>query len=169
MYMDTQDSNDLTQAPVIYGLDVIGLFGPIIIFIIGLWQLWGNGIYWSISIVLFIVNMMINKILKQWIREPRPIGGQSMFTFEQYSGIEQYGMPSGHAQSIISSVTYLYLVKNSFAWLIGGIFISALTIYQRWKYRRHSVEQLGIGATIGFLVAYTGYTITTKGLIGELE
>jgi membrane-associated phospholipid phosphatase len=155
--------------PFIYNLDMIGLFGPIILLLVSIWQLWGNGVYWTASIVIFGMNLFINKILKLWIKQPRPVGGQRMITYETYSGIEQYGMPSGHSQSVVCSVTFLYLVKHSIIGLIIGMYIVSLTIYQRWKYRQHSVEQLSVGAVVGFLVAYIGYTITTFGITGQIK
>ena len=154
--------------PLVYGLDLVGLFGPIILFLVSIWQLWGNGIYLTASILIFGVNFLINKTLKLWIKQPRPVGGQRMITSETYSGIEQYGMPSGHSQSVVCSLIFLYLVKHSALWLIGGMCIVSLTIYQRWKYRQHSIEQLSVGAVIGFLVAYVGYTITTMGITGQI-
>ena len=158
---------DMKRAPLQYGLDMIGFFGPIILLMLNIWQLCGNGIYSTISLVVFFINMCINKILKVWIREPRPSGGQSMITSEDYGGIEQYGMPSAHSQSAFCSVTFLYLVKHSVISLIGGLSIASLTLYQRWKYRRHSIEQLGVGAMVGILVAYISYTLTTKIITGQ--
>ena len=74
-----------------------------------------------------------------------------------------YGMPSAHAQSVFMSLTFLYLVKESPAWLLGELFIAGLTVYQRWKYNRHTLEQLGVGALLGSLVAYVGYyTVKTN-------
>lgn len=158
----------LPMPPLIYGLDMIGLFGPVILLLVSIWQLWVNGVYWTASIVIFGINLFINKILKVWIKQPRPVGGKRLITSETYSGIEQYGMPSGHSQSVVCSVTFLYLVKHSPIWLIVGMCIATLTIYQRWKYRQHSVEQLSVGAVTGFLVAYIGYTITAMGITGQI-
>jgi len=155
-------------SPMIYSLDLIGLFGPIILALFSLWQLWNNGIYWYVYIITFIVNTVINKSLKIQIREPRPTGSEPMFISEPYSGIEQYGMPSGHAQSVLCSTTYLYLVKHSPLMFLGEMFIVALTVYQRWKYRQHSIKQLYMGAIIGMLVAYISYSITTMWVTGQL-
>jgi len=157
-----------TSSPMIYGLDLIGLFGPFVIGFINLWQLWNNGIYWYIYIITFFVNSLINKALKIWIKEPRPMGGQSIIMSESYSGIEKYGMPSGHSQSVLYSITYSYLVKQSPMLLIGEMYIVGLTVYQRWKYRQHSLSQLSIGAIIGILVAYISYRITTKWVTEEI-
>ena len=145
----------------IYTFDIIGLFGPIILFLVNIWQLWGNGIYWTVNIIIFGVNLFINNILKLWIKQPRPVGGREMFNAEGTTGIDQYGMPSAHSQTTVCPLIFLYLVKQSFMWLISGIFITTLTIYQRWKYRKHTLEQLWVGAVVGFLVAYIGYKITT--------
>lgn len=154
-------------SPLIYTLDLIGLFGPAILFVISLWYLWGNGIYWTWNIVLFCINLIINSGLKDWIKESRPVGGRSMTTYETYKGAQEYGMPSGHSQLVSGLVTYSYLVKPSTMNLISGLFIISLTLYQRWKYKRHSIEQLGVGAVVGILVSYISYTLITKGITGQ--
>lgn len=155
--------NKPMPSPIIYALDLVGLLGPIILFIVSAWQLWGNGIYWTLSIVVFCINIFINIGLKQWIREPRPVGGQIMSIY----GVLDYGMPSGHSQMAFGLVTFVYLVKQSVSFLIGGVWIIGLTLYQRWKYNRHSIEQLVIGAIVGILVSYISYTVITMGIAGQ--
>ena len=159
--------NKPMPSPIIYALDLVGLLGPVILFILSAWQLWGNGIYWTLSIVVFCINISINIGLKQWIREPRPVGGQIMTIYDTYTGVLDYGMPSGHSQMAFGLVTFVYLVKQSVSSLIGGLWIISLTIYQRWKYRRHSIEQLAVGAVAGILVAYISYTVITMGITGQ--
>ncbi len=159
--------NKPMPSPIIYVLDLVGLLGPVILFIVSVWQLWGNGIYWTLGIVVFCINIFINIGLKQWIREPRPVGGQIMTIYDKYTGVLDYGMPSGHSQMAFGLVTFVYLVKQSISSLIGGLWIISLTVYQRWKYRRHSIEQLAIGAIVGILVAYIGYTAITMGITGQ--
>jgi membrane-associated phospholipid phosphatase len=159
--------NKPMPSPIIYALDLVGLLGPAILFIASIWQLWGNGIYWTLSIVVFCINIFINSGLKQWIREPRPVGGQIMANYDKYTGVLDYGMPSGHSQIAFGLVTFVYLVKQSAINLLGGLSIISLTVYQRWKYRRHSIEQLAIGAIVGILVAYISYTVITMGITGQ--
>lgn len=159
--------NKPMPSPLIYALDMVGLFGPVILFIASIWQLWGNGIYWTLSIVVFCINIFINIGLKQWIREPRPSGGQSMTIYDTYTGVLDYGMPSGHSQMAFGLVTFVYLVKQSAINLIGGGWIIGLTLYQRWKYGRHSIEQLVVGAIVGILVAYISYTVITMAITGQ--
>lgn len=142
-------------------LDTVGFLGPFILFGIGVWNLWGNHGFWCAYLVVFVTNSVINKIVKVIVKQPRPNDGKSIMN-EDYTGAETYGMPSAHAQSVFSSLTFLYLVKESPAWLIGELFIAGLTIYQRWKYRRHTVEQLGVGAMLGIIISYSGYYITKQ-------
>ena len=134
---------------------------------ISILQLWGNGIYWTLSIVVLSINIFINIGMKQWIREPRPVGGQIMTTYDTYTGVLDYGMPSGHSQMAFGLVTFVYLVKQSISFLIGGTWIIGLTVYQRWKYKRHSIEQLAVGAIVGILVAYISYTLITMEITGQ--
>lgn len=154
--------NDLENGnKIIRMMDTIGFLGPFILFGIGVWQLWGNRGFWCAYLVVFVLNSFINKIAKVIIKQPRPQDGESIMN-ENYSGAELYGMPSAHAQSVFSSLTFLYLVKESPAWLLGELFIAGLTVYQRWKYRRHTMEQLGVGVLLGVVVAYGGYYMTKQ-------
>ena len=146
---------------IIRMLDTVGFLGLFILFGIGMWQLWGNKGFWCAYLVVFVTNSIINKIVKVIVKQPRPNDGESIMN-ENYTGAELYGMPSAHAQSVFSSLTFLYLVKESPAWLIGELFIAGLTVYQRWKYRRHTMEQLGVGAVLGMFVAYGGYYMTKQ-------
>jgi membrane-associated phospholipid phosphatase len=159
--------NKPTSSPIIYAFDLVGLLGPVILLIVSVWQLWGNGIYLILSIVVFCINIFINIGLKQWIREPRPVGGQIMSIYDTYTGVLDYGMPSGHSQMAFGLVTFVYLVKQSISSLVGGLWIISLTVYQRWKYKRHSIEQLAIGAIVGILVAYISYTLITMIITGQ--
>ena len=72
-----------------------------------------------------------------------------------------YGMPSGHAQSVIFSTIYTYFVTKSNNILIGSGFISMLSLVQRYRFKRHSIKQLIVGSLIGAGVALFGYNIST--------
>lgn len=146
---------------IIKMVDNVGFLGPFILLCIGIWQLWGNKGFWCAYLAVFMVNSFINKIAKVIIQQPRPDDGESIMN-ENYAGVEMYGMPSAHAQSVFLSLTFLYLVKESPAWLLGELFIAGLTVYQRWKYRRHTLEQLGVGVVLGIFVAYGGYYMTKQ-------
>lgn len=147
-------------------IDYIGFFGPHILFITSLFVLWKQFIQYNDTflygyIFFLFISKFINKLLKIIIKDPRPDGGKNIIDNEDrfYKGIEQYGMPSGHVQSCFFSLTYLYLVKKSPLLLMIELFITSLTFYQRWKYKRHTLLQLSIGSIIGLILGYISFTI----------
>jgi membrane-associated phospholipid phosphatase len=142
-------------------LDYIGFFGPIIVIIISITKLWNQPQYLIGYVCFEIINSIINSVLKSLIRQERPVGGRSIIN-EKYTGANIYGMPSSHTQNVAFSTVFLYLVKGSPTYLILESFILALTFYQRWKYKRHTVEQLIAGVGVGTLIAYLGFYMTKK-------
>jgi membrane-associated phospholipid phosphatase len=145
-------------------IDDIGFFGPMILFGLTIIMLWGRYKYINVYLIFILINTILNKILKNTIKSPRP-GKPSEYTmykkYEHTSGSENYGMPSGHAQSVSFSTLYIYLVTKSKNLLIGGSFISALTLIQRYRFKRHSMKQLLVGVIVGSCVAYTSYNLST--------
>lgn len=145
-------------------VDMIGFFGPQILITISVISLWKYNLHFYGYLVFLMINKMINKILKQIIKQPRPKDGKSIIENEDrfYKGIEQFGMPSGHIQSCFYSLTYLYLVKQSPTITIIELFITSLTFYQRWKYNRHTIQQLCVGSFVGILLGYLSFIIVNR-------
>ena len=137
-------------------LDYVGFFGPLILFSISLWKLSGRIPFLYGYLGLFLASTLINKALKLVFKEPRPEGSRTIID-EPYDGADTYGMPSGHAQSVCFSATYLYLVTKNAWWLALELFVVALTLMQRWKYKNHSVSQLMVGALVGGFGGYYGF------------
>ena len=147
---------------MIYYIDLIGFYGPLIIGLINTLALWCRKIYLFSYVLFFASNSFLNGILKNIIQQPRPSGQIYLNDHDVVpdSAPSKYGMPSGHAQSVGYSVTFLYLVINSPALLCVSLFIGALTVYQRFKYRRHTISQLFTGLVIGSLFAMGSYVVT---------
>jgi membrane-associated phospholipid phosphatase len=145
-------------------IDGIGFFGPHIMLMITVVILWKQSKYFYGYLLFFIINTSINKLLKQLVREPRPKDGKNIMDFEKttYDGVEEYGMPSGHAQSCFYSLTYLYLVKESPTWLLLELFIASASFYQRWSYHRHTAKQLLIGSVVGIFIGWVSVTFINK-------
>lgn len=143
-----------------YLLDSIGHYGPIIVFAITVYNILYMKYYLWIFLLLTLINYKINEILKLYILEPRPKNQKNFIDNDALIGAHFYGMPSGHAQGISFSIIYLYLVKKSLPLLYLTLFIGFLTLYQRWKYNRHTVEQLGIGSMVGLSLGYIAYHLT---------
>lgn len=139
-------------------IDIIGMSGPLILFIISIMNLWKQKYIYG-YLLFYIVNTFINNILKNSIKEPRP---NNTIIKEQYTEIHKYGMPSYHAQSVVFSLVFLYLVNKSIFLLLIEIFIVIITLYQRWFYRHHTIEQLSVGSFIGGVNAYIGYFMTKQ-------
>lgn len=147
----------------IHILDDIGFFAPMILFTLSIVVLWSHIKYLNVYLIFFLLNTLLNKTLKQLIREPRPgkVNEQNVYkNYENTSGAEIYGMPSGHAQSVTFSTIYTYLVTKSNNILIGGGFISVLSLIQRYRFKRHTLKQLFVGSLIGTSVAFIGYNLS---------
>jgi membrane-associated phospholipid phosphatase len=151
-------------------IDLLGFYGPWIQGIINVTQLITQKYYLIGYLVFAYINIFTNKWLKMHYKEPRPsnkeeselpikIKDPDIFGMPN---ADIYGFPSGHAQQLVYSVFYLYFVKRSPLFLIAGLFLIGLTVYQRCKFKRHSIKQLAYGSLIGAFVGYIGYFITSR-------
>ena len=144
--------------------DIIGFNGPFISFFINVFGLWKQQSYLWFYFIFIFMNEYLNQILKLIIREDRPKDYKKITdtNINAYNGAHVYGMPSGHSQSVFFSAVYLWLVIESFPILIIQLFICSLTVYQRWKYKKHSISQLAVGAIVGALFANVIYHLIKK-------
>ena len=147
-------------------IDNVGFFGPMLLFGVGIYTLRKRRIYLIVYIVFFAFNGLINRLMKMWICEPRPSNPSFVNQFDSDSGAEKYGMPSGHAQAIAYTVVFIYLTTQSLRFLIGTLFVGALTLHQRWAHNRHTPEQLGVGSAVGSVVATVAFWATNKYIAG---
>lgn len=143
---------------------IVGFFGPLIIALICVSQLWNQKPFLYAYIIGFVINKYINQFLKNAIKQPRPNNGKSLIN-ESYSHEDLYGMPSFHAQSGFYSIAYLFFVKPSTLLFGVQILIVLSTLYQRWSYRRHTFEQLSVGSFIGGIFGYLIYYLTKRILV----
>jgi len=101
-----------------------------------------------------IISEMLNRTLKQIIKQPRPEGidyCNSWDSFKDNKYFDSYGMPSGHAQNVATAATFLILYKKNPYITIYSVLQSFLTMYQRYAYKKHTAAQLGGGAYVGHL------------------
>ena len=135
-------------------MDTIGFYGPLIIAGCVIVALMKRPTYIALYILFFWLNNEFNKLLKLWFREERPSNPIPFSRVEKYSGVQFYGMPSGHAQSVGFSFLFLSLLEGYRSWwlyIVAAIML--VTCIQRWKYRRHTVEQIIAGLFFGGLFA----------------
>ena len=152
---------------MIYGekpnvLDYIGYFGPIILIAaaIGFYMWHYSEQRHKIRAILgkfgglLIFSALLNTVLKEIIRSPRPSGEVALFGGPRQRDF--YGMPSGHAQMV--ALVTSFFIKNTVdmsnptafgAMVVGFVTISILTVIQRYTFRAHTLTQLAVGAVIG--------------------
>lgn len=140
-------------------IDIIGYYGPVILFAITFHSLIGRTPYLIVFTFGSIVNIFINNVLKSTFREPRP--NNQRFFIHNEKAVEEYGFPSGHAQTSFFAVAYLFFVGGYQPILLFMTLLCGITLYQRWKYRRHDIKQLVFGSVFGILFAY-GVAYTTQ-------
>ena len=141
-------------------LELVGFHGTILLTFVNILSLWNEPAYLKSFILFLFANVYINKVLKIIIQQPRPVGYLDKNDMGSYDGIEKYGMPSGHAQLVFFCVVFLWMVIQSPIMAMFGLFICALTVYQRWKCKKHSIEQLAAGAFTGSVVGFSAFLIT---------
>jgi membrane-associated phospholipid phosphatase len=78
-------------------------------------------------------------------------------------------MPSGHTQWVFYSTTFTYLALENNVLLVGALFISLLTIYQRVQSRQHFLSQTIVGAIIGSLLGFAFYKYAKNQLQGPIK
>uniref|UniRef100_A0A6C0JWQ1 Phosphatidic acid phosphatase type 2/haloperoxidase domain-containing protein n=1 Tax=viral metagenome TaxID=1070528 RepID=A0A6C0JWQ1_9ZZZZ len=146
-------------------LDGMGFYGPLIVIFIVLFALRNQYKYMWVYFLAVFANNFVNRWLKSLFLEERPKNPIGFSKYETYKNVESYGMPSGHASAIGFSIIYLLLVKSHSVWLPVCIFIGILTMYQRVKYRRHTVEQVCMGAITGGICGWIAYSLATQWIL----
>lgn len=150
--------------------DYIGLFAPTILLLLSILFLFDKKIYMLYFVIGFVINNMLNVILKLLIKEPRPNKDYNILTENgKRLYFDKYGMPSGHAQLCGFALAYITLVLNNP--YISGLYllVSILSLIQRYKYNKHTILQLIVGFVIGILVGYIFYHITNKFIKGNIK
>lgn len=135
-------------------LDTIGFYGPWIVAICAIVALWKRPVFVVLFVIFFWLNQFLNRLLKLGFREERPSNPVFFSQLERYKGAHVYGMPSGHAQSVGFSFVFLLLSEGYRSWWLYVVgMIMMVTCIQRWKYRRHTVEQIIAGLFFGGMFA----------------
>lgn len=152
-------------------LDSAGFYGMFIMATINGFALWKQQTYLIYYFVFLFLNNILNQTIKVLVKQPRPTGYKELKDMDHanYTGVHLYGMPSGHSQSVFFSLTFLWCVVRSVPLFILGLFICAITLYQRWKYKKHSIEQLAVGAFVGSCFGYFVYYFVKTNLKNVLS
>lgn len=151
----------------------IGLYGPVILFVLTLFLLRNKTNYLTFFVSGFALNNILNIILKLAIKEPRPTGDQKAFeiaiTNGMRVGFDKFGMPSGHAQNCAYCLSFVMLTLHNPVLTTLYMVITLITTCQRYIYKNHSILQLLVGLTIGSLFGYLTYYIGRKHITGNIK
>jgi len=133
----------------------VGFFSEIIMFALVIGLIYTNYLDTILFIVVFFLNILLNRFLKSTIKDPRPEDVKK-FLYSEYISKKHvaYGMPSGHSQNVFYSIVYLYLSNPNYQWLYLTMTIGILTLYERWKFHNHTINQLIVGMILGSSIAY---------------
>lgn len=153
--------------------DYIGLYAPVILFILTLFLLRNMSNYLQYFVVGFIFNNILNIILKIAIKDARPNDDQKKIEIGVVNGsrigFDKFGMPSGHAQNCGYCSTFITLVLNDP--FISTLYssISIISLFQRYLYKNHSLLQLIVGLVIGIGFGYLTYLLGNKYIMGNIK
>jgi len=154
-------------------IDVIGYLTPNILFVVSCYLLCSKPFLLVYYFVGFCINILLNIILKVTFKQPRPSEDIQLFNIAINNGkrmkYDVYGMPSGHAQTSFYSLIFIYLVfKNNYLTIFYFI-LSLLTLYQRVKYKNHTINQVIVGSIVGSIVGYLIFYLSTQKITGKLR
>jgi membrane-associated phospholipid phosphatase len=157
----------------IYLIDLIGFYVPLVLFIVACFFLWSKPIYLITYLFGFFINIGINSFSKAIIQEPRPSEDKHILNpakthLKRYS-FDKYGMPSGHAQGAFYTASFLFFSLKHNLLSLFCFLLSLLTLFQRVKYKNHTVPQVVIGSVVGLAVGYLFYLMAKKDILGKIR
>ena len=132
----------------------IGSFGPLVLFLVIATAIFLKDVNMTGIILLLAwmpIGMTLKSILKWIINEPRPKGSIHLNNWERYLDKGTNGMPSGHAHFVGSELAMTICMKLP-VWLqVYSGFQSAITMWQRYAYKKHTISQLCVGFFVGVM------------------
>lgn len=154
-------------------IDYIGVYGPIIVFMLTLLLLRNTYNYLLYFVVGFILNIIINIVLKLTIKEPRPSNDNKAIEIGINNGqrvsFDKFGMPSGHAQIMSFILVFITMVlKNPYITTIY-LLITTNSLFQRYLYNNHTLLQLIIGFMLGGIFGYITFIIASNKIKGTIK
>jgi membrane-associated phospholipid phosphatase len=158
-------------------LDRLGYYTPYILFFLSLIVIKKRNVIFYYYIGGFLLNYVLNVILKGFIKQPRPDSNVELMNIMKNDGRQvhpqMYGMPSGHAQESFFSLLYIYwLTKDNpnkqnknFLFVFGLLCI--IMMFQRVMTKRHTIFQIGVGAIVGGFLGTFFYKMAEQQVKGK--
>lgn len=153
--------------------------GPALLGFLPVYLLWDKQKLFFYYIVGFFISAAVNLALKGLLKMPRPSEDAAKFNlaldhgrrFIFKSGLpyDVFGMPSGHAQLVFYSTTFIYLSLRNRSILYGFLFVSLLTISQRVVFNYHTSSQVIVGAIVGVVMGYLVYNMAKNNIAARIS
>jgi membrane-associated phospholipid phosphatase len=153
----------------------IGQYSYAIFFFLSIFLLRNKSNYCFYYIIGIFVNCLLNVVLKQIFRQPRPSEDPEKFKLLIQNSVtykvshDVFGMPSGHAQFAFFSTAFIYFTLLDNYVLLFYLFISLLTLCQRVIYKYHTIFQVIVGSLIGGIFGYFVFQLSTENLKGDIR
>lgn len=151
----------------------IGIFAPIILFLLSLLFLRNKNIYLIFFIVGTILNNILNIILKYAIKEPRPLENRKNIEIAIANNFDvnfhYFGMPSGHAQNCAFSLFFIFFTLKNYYITTLYLILSVISMSERYIYNKHTILQIIVGFIIGGCFAGLIYFISHKYIKGSIK
>jgi len=156
----------------------VEIFGPAILGVLPIYLLWNKRNLFFYYIIGFFISALVNLVLKGLLQMPRPSEDAGRFNLALTHGrrfifksglpFDIFGMPSGHAQMVFYSTTFVYLSLRNPNILYFYLFVSLLTISQRVAFNYHTPLQVIVGALVGIGMGYLVYCRARNKIIGRI-
>ena len=160
-------------------MNYTGENGPFILFSSSIFLLWNKEKLLFYHISGSCLNLILNVFLKLWIKQPRPSDDKhkfelamkqsNLYLFFNHYNYDVFGMPSGHAQSVMFSCVFLFMSNPTFTVRMFYIIIALITMWQRVQYEHHNILQVFVGALVGGLFALFMFYMSQMNISGPLR
>lgn len=147
----------------------IGFFGEIIMIFLVCALIRHEMFYLLFYVVGIVLSSNINFLLKSYFKELRPNNPVKFLDTDNFSKSKTstaYGMPSGHSQAVFFSIAYLWLTLHDTFLLQATSLIGISTVFERWYFHNHTLNQMFVGGIVGSLFALL--TVYIRELVKEV-
>ena len=91
------------------------------------------------------------------------------FIFKNGIPHDIFGMPSGHSQYGMFTVTYIFLALKNFKIALALLFVALLIMAERVIDNHHTFMQIVVGGLIGIFYAYLFYYFAQQNIKGVIK
>jgi len=139
------------QPPILNSvLFILGKWGPVWLIVYGFYCLYNQWDLLLTFVGFVLFNDILNRTLKQLIREERPRQWTTDKTHFLY-----YGMPSGHAQHAFFVAAFLLLANNPNLYFLLPMCV--VILLERVYSRQHTIKQVFVGSILGIGLAFLAH------------